>query len=477
MFDLTICVIVRTQDVPGPTSKLIHHLIFRKKVLASIQHACGVEIAELEQQIHGLSNGYFSPQDFPSIPGFVQGDDKEPHGNGSDASKASGHVPPDSQPKNAGESPSSRRYSSSPLRARMSALLLEDKNRHKNSQVSRSISPKTIALAAHEDSTADINPEQVTNLDGGKNLLGDSNVPDHGKRIRRRHSLFESYTEAVINVRTRRSEEELVLGKKPEGARWWKNRDRVEALALTFSACTAASGIFGTFMAIFQNELIYQEYNPMGTEINFLKSMNTLCSILCVGGIYVNYYLHSLVFRVNRHCRRLTPLETGPVWIEILLRQPSFWAEIIICGIHCPPFISQEVSTSTYDNLVVYRIETLATLYNTLRFYLIWKYLRDRELALIPRRHMITGFTGAKFGSVYVLKTLLRGWNGLITIAILWTFALVIFAYWFRAAEITACALSTTVSTKCELEVSKAWSMYGRNLDHSNDFYVWDALW
>ena len=189
----------------------------------------------------------------------------------------------------------------------------------------------------------------------------------------------------------------------------------------------------GSVMAILQNELVYKSFDPRGQEINVLKALNSILTLACLACIYVNYHLKVYIFRVNRHCRSLTPLDWRPVPPDILFRRPDFWIEILFFGCHCPPFFTAEVWTETIDNLVVYRIETLAALFNMCRVYLLWKYVRDRQLLMIPKRHTIQRFTGAEFNSMYVLKELLRGRNGPVTIALIWLLAIWVGAYAFRA--------------------------------------------
>ena len=213
----------------------------------------------------------------------------------------------------------------------------------------------------------------------------------------------------------------------------------------------------GSVMAILQNELVYKSFDPRGREMNVLKALNSISTLACLACIYINYHLKVYIFRVNRHCRSLTPLEWRPVPPEILFRRPDFWIEILFFGCHCPPFFTAEVWTETIDNLVVYRIETLAALFNMCRVYLLWKYVRDRQLLMIPKRHLVNRFTGAEFDSMYVLKELLRGRHGPVTIAFIWLLAIWVGAYSFRAG----------VQDQTLLLRSLARSLHARLLSHA----------
>ena len=57
----------------------------------------------------------------------------------------------------------------------------------------------------------------------------------------------------------------------------------------------------------------------------------------------------------------------------------------------------------TMKNLSVYRIESVLSCWNMLRIYTLWRYFRDYKLALLPKRHTISSFSGARFNSVTAL--------------------------------------------------------------------------
>lgn len=180
------------------------------------------------------------------------------------------------------------------------------------------------------------------------------------------------------------------------------------------------------------------------------------------------------------------------------------------------------------------RIETLAALANTVRFYLIWRYYRDVVLYNLPKRHTIASFTSARFGTIYVLKKSLHGWRAPVfllgesqnliswsndtrlcspanangpdilpracanilsdsgafsfpalpifrrcrLISASWFVSLCFCAYWYRAAEVTACFLKTTkMRDVCSLPEADVWELFGTRFEKHNDYYFWDSFW
>ena len=200
----------------------------------------------------------------------------------------------------------------------------------------------------------------------------------------------------------------------------------------------------------------------------------TFLALVCV---YRLYWFKILIFRINRHCRRLTPLDTQ-ISFRDLCSEASLWMEVIVIGVHCPPFYTYEYDTDSFGNIILYRAETLGALFNVIRIYLVWRYYRDFVLYNIQKRHTIASFTGAKFGTSFVLKHSLTGWHTIPFIVIIWTMAIFLCAYVYRAAEISACFLKTTKSTEvCSQPRATEWQLYDNVYEHHNEVYIWDALW
>jgi hypothetical protein len=74
-----------------------------------------------------------------------------------------------------------------------------------------------------------------------------------------------------------------------------------------------------------------------------------------------------------------------------------FWSEVVIVGCHCPPWYTDEFATTTYSNIIVYRVETIACLINTCRFYLVWRYVREFMFLGLKTRHTIQNFSHSPF--------------------------------------------------------------------------------
>jgi len=256
-------------------------------------------------------------------------------------------------------------------------------------------------------------------------------------------SLYDAYLEAIGKSRaaSRRN-----LDVPPE---WWRNRRLVDEMILRSAFWSAVFGLLGTFCAMGQNELIIQETDPRAQVIDALKGLNTICTVCCLVFVFRLYWLHLVVQRINIHCRRLLPMGSLVSRFEGL-KSWYFWAEVVIVGCHCPPWYTDEFATTTYSNIIVYRVETIACLINTCRFYLVWRYVRDFMFLGLKSRHTIQNFTGIKFGSRIVMKFLMNGWSSTLIILIIWGICILILGYWMRAAEMTACYLKTTVHPACQ---------------------------
>jgi hypothetical protein len=293
-------------------------------------------------------------------------------------------------------------------------------------------------------------------------------------------SLHDDYLEAI---QARRSRIEKEIGREnaekyfaKEKKEWWRDRSKTDKKALVASKWAAIIGLFGTMCSVVQNELIFQSTAPNNLIIDALKMVNTAATVVCLVVIYRLYWLKLIVFRLNRHCRRLTPLNTHAGLYDIL-SQRTWWVEFFVVGTHCPPFYTGEYETGTFDNVVVYRAETLASLVNTVRIYLVWRYYRDWVLFHLARRHTIASFSGAKFGTVFVLKKSLHGWRATLFILACWMVSLVLVSYWYRSAEFSACYLPTTKAKVCSQSEASEWRLFQETFQHHNDPYIWDSMW
>ena len=140
----------------------------------------------------------------------------------------------------------------------------------------------------------------------------------------------------------------------PMEREWWRDRNTVEKQSINYSRYAAYFGVFGAACALAQNELILQETEPHAPFMEALKMANTCATIFCLLCIYRIYWLATLVFRINRHCRRMTPLNAD-ISIGDVFSQLTFWIEVCVVIVHCPPFYTYEYWTISFENIVVYR--------------------------------------------------------------------------------------------------------------------------
>ena len=112
---------------------------------------------------------------------------------------------------------------------------------------------------------------------------------------------------------------------------WWRDRARVDTKALGAAKWAALSGLLGSICAVVQNELVLQELHPRDMWVDGLKAANTGCTMVCMVLIYRYYWLHALIFRITRHCRRMTDLDTH-VTIAQIFSGWEIWAEMIVVG-------------------------------------------------------------------------------------------------------------------------------------------------
>ena len=193
-----------------------------------------------------------------------------------------------------------------------------------------------------------------------------------------------------------------------------------------------------TAAACLQHEAVLRGYNPRSPEVNILKVFNLLCSIIIVGLIFCARWLDELFNRIRLHLRLLVPLDVK-VTPGCILSKPIFWLEALVCFVHLPPGVTFEYGTLNWKNFVLYRAETLFMAVNTLRLYLFWKVFVDWQLVRLPRRHTVSSFTGVLMNSAFTFKQVLNSEQALPCICTTWCLMILLFGYWFRAAEASGC--------------------------------------
>jgi len=131
----------------------------------------------------------------------------------------------------------------------------------------------------------------------------------------------------------------------------------------------------GTMSALMQNEAVING-TASQTQLNLLKALKSVCTVICLLMIIRIYWLNILLSRVLEHVTHLNTLISGHVMTEIFT-DPVLWLELGIVGVHCPPFFEYSYGTTIQGNYQVYEIETVFGCLNLLRLYLVWRVVVD----------------------------------------------------------------------------------------------------
>jgi hypothetical protein len=128
-------------------------------------------------------------------------------------------------------------------------------------------------------------------------------------------------------------------------------------------------------------------------------------------------------------------------------------------------------------NFIVHRGESLFSLWNSLRFYLVWRVIKYSVFHVFPKRHTVSRFWSIKLQSQYAFKHLLNSWMSVVYIALTWLFWICLSAYWYRAFELTACNLETTLSEVCKEERAMEWIIGDDVIIPDKTIYFQNTLW
>ena len=260
---------------------------------------------------------------------------------------------------------------------------------------------------------------------------------------------------------------------------WLRDRGSVDLALMNGRFMLLVCGLLGSLLPIIQNELIFREHDPSSSVMNFLKFCNMLVSLAMLGLLVRHYRLYELFQRIRMHLRALHPLDTD-VPFSAPLKRTEFWVEALICVPFLPPFVTFELITYNWLNIVMYRAETIFCLYNSFRLYLFLPVVRDYELRRLPKRHTISSFTNTGMNSAFALKRILNGHDAMLVIGCFWASSFLITGYWFRAVEISACGLQTTTNPLCNVRAAKFWTLESdrsNEFEKRNDLYLWNAFW
>ena len=99
--------------------------------------------------------------------------------------------------------------------------------------------------------------------------------------------------------------------------------------------------------------------------MNALKAGNSFCTVVLLLFLARNYHLLELSIRLKMHLVALHPLDVH-VDYSTAFRMGRFWAETIVCGIHCFPFLTFELVQINWMNIMMYRAETIGPVINSL---------------------------------------------------------------------------------------------------------------
>ena len=260
---------------------------------------------------------------------------------------------------------------------------------------------------------------------------------------------------------------------------WLRDRNAVDMALMRSRILLLFVGMVGMVFSIIQNEAIFKNEDPKSSGIALMKACNTLCSLVLVVLLVRHYRFIVLMERIRMHLQALRELNTRIPLLEVL-KHGWLWVEIIACVPHCPPGLTFEVVHYNWLNIVMYRAETIFCIYNSFRIYLLWPVLRDWMLYQLPKRHTVAAFTKTRMDSAFALKRILNGPHAMAFICYFWILTFFVTGYWFRAAEVTACLFTTSVSPECKESRAKVWilgSSTAGEFQKENDLYVWNAMW
>ena len=278
---------------------------------------------------------------------------------------------------------------------------------------------------------------------------------------------------------------------------WWRQREMVEERLRTIATALAILAFAGCILTVCINESIIAGASPIAPAVEIIKGVNSILTI-CMVMLLLRYYWVLAIFRsLSNHLDYCVVLN-DVTWQEAFLR-PQLLVELIVCGCHQVPFWTFTWTTYSMGNIVVYQAETIFALANMWRLYLFWRVIRFKVLWVLPKRHTVARYTSVRFDSLFALKVLLNGDLGSLFIAFIWLSGVVIMAYWYRSAEITACNFPEGLTngtivgrlvgtgenwkgvhipiSECLRDEARTWIIYGQEVDPLNDLAVSNALW
>lgn len=263
---------------------------------------------------------------------------------------------------------------------------------------------------------------------------------------------------------------------------WRRDRDRINHRAALTSTLCAVFGLTGTMCAVVQHELILRGVDPLAFSVNVLKGCNSLFTLLCIGMLVRYYWLMTIFERLKLLLDRRASASDTQVSLCQVLANRWLWAEIVVCAVHLPPYVTFEASAYQNGNFILHRGESLDSAFGTIRLYLLGRVFQNLSLNDLPLRHSLTQSSDVHVGAKFAVKRMLGSWRATLAVAGIWVATLFVLGFLYRVGEITGCMLPLEAQDeRCKPEVeqrSTLWSYDGVQFyDKVNDLYLQNAMW
>ena len=258
---------------------------------------------------------------------------------------------------------------------------------------------------------------------------------------------------------------------------WNRNRDVLDHMIMLYAKLISVFGFLGFIMTIFQNEFVFSGLGPDHRYVQIAKSLSSAFSMLCVAVLYRYYWLSVLFDRLRKHVGRGVHLDTQVRFLDVII-QRNFLIELFFCAVHVPPYVTAEITVPTLGAFLIWRLETFGCMFNSLRVYQLWRVYRNNVVIKLPMRHTVSRFTLLRFGSYFVFRKVLSGWQAVFWMSRAWFLLMFLFAYWYRCSETNACAFGTAADARCEAYLINAPETIDSAVPWGkNDLYVESAVW
>eukprot|EP00293_Proteomonas_sulcata_P008272 CAMPEP_0184307208 /NCGR_PEP_ID=MMETSP1049-20130417/16019_1 /TAXON_ID=77928 /ORGANISM="Proteomonas sulcata, Strain CCMP704" /LENGTH=389 /DNA_ID=CAMNT_0026619653 /DNA_START=143 /DNA_END=1312 /DNA_ORIENTATION=+ len=207
-----------------------------------------------------------------------------------------------------------------------------------------------------------------------------------------------------------------------------------------------------------------------------MAALNTIVTFASILFIYRFYWHKQLLLQVSKHLDYGARMDTF-VPAKVIMAKVHFWAEVLFSFPFLPPFVTFEIGFLQLDNFVLYRAETAMCIINSLRLYHLVRLMKDHSLSDLPNKSTVRRFTNQKLQYVFSAKRVFNSYNSMAYITLIWMIMLLVHAYWFRAAEFSACRLASANHADCKSPAAEQWTLYGSPIDQTAMIYFQNAAW